>query len=810
MRITDFLNKNSVYINVEAENKDSIIDKLINLIERSGNLLDRDELKKQIQNREEQCSTGVGNGIAIPHAKTNAVKSPCVAAAVCKNGVDYEALDNLPSHLFFMIAVPECANNEHLEVLSKLSTMLMDDDFKNSLINSGSIDEFLKLIDRKERERFPTQKLKSPAQNVQNVISQSELLENEVKQVQISENEISKTENSTEKISNSKRQSKKSPKQKSPKKRVSKSKSSKLIIEAPEKPVEELKKELEEVQIEEKRLKKEIKKAEILDKKFKKQLKKQEFKLKKENEKQELKLKKQNDKEEKLLKAQAKKDALKLKKENEIEELRLKKEYKKLEQQEQKKSKANNKENPQEDFTFPKILCVTACPTGIAHTFMAAESLEKQGKKMGISIKVETNGSSGIKNLLMEDEIKNCDGIIVAADKKVEMSRFHGKRVIQTKVSDGIHKPEELISKILNGEAPIYKSSESNETSEKSDHKESFGRRFYKDLMNGVSNMLPFVVAGGILIAIAFLLDNYEIDPKNFGSNTPVAAFFKSIGDAAFGFLLPVLAGFIATSIADRPALVVGFVGGFLANKNGTGFLGALIAGFIAGYILLILKFIFKILPKSLEGIKPILLYPLLGTLLIGAIMVFGINPPLASLNENLVNFLDSLGTSSKILLGIVVAGMMAIDMGGPINKAAYVFGIASLESGNFGVMAAVMAGGMVPPLIIALTTTIFKNRFSKEERNAGKANYVMGLSFITEGAIPFAASDPLKVIPSCAIGSAISGALSMMFDCTLRAPHGGIFVFPIVGNWLMYLLSIIVGTVIGTFILGFLKGLKK
>lgn len=420
---------------------------------------------------------------------------------------------------------------------------------------------------------------------------------------------------------------------------------------------------------------------------------------------------------------------------------------------------------------------------------------------MGISIKVETNGSAGAKNILTKEEIEHCDAIIVAADKKVEMARFNGKKVIQTKVADGIHKSEELINRAINGDAPIYHASEAGTIVEEESH-ESFGRQLYKHLMNGVSNMLPFVVAGGILIALAFLFDNYEINPSNFGSNTPLAAFFKSVGDAAFGFLLPVLAGFIAVSIADRPAMVVGFVGGLLANTGGAGFLGALLAGFIAGYLVLGLRKVFAFLPQSLEGIKPVLLYPLIGTFLIGGIMIFLLNPPVAAANNALVNFLNSLGTSSKVLLGIVVAAMMAIDMGGPINKAAYVFGIASLESGNYEIMAAVMAGGMVPPLVIALATTLFKNRFTKEQRDAGKVNYVMGLSFITEGAIPFAAADPLKVIPSCALGAAIAGALTMVFDCTLRAPHGGIFVFPIVGNWPMYLVSIIVGAVV----LGFLK----
>lgn len=626
MRIIDLLNKNSISLDITAEDKNSMIDKLVDLVDASGNLVDKNEYKKQVLNREAQSSTGIGEGIAIPHAKTKAVKNPCIAAAISKNGVDYDSLDDAPAHLFFMIAAPDGANNTHLEALSRLSMILMDKDFRESLMNCSSINEFLKLIDSKEQEKFP------------------------------------------------------------------------------------------------------------LD--------------------------------------------------------------------------SENTNTQKSDSKFPRVLCVTACPTGIAHTFMAAEALEKQGNKMGISIKVETNGSAGIKNSLTEEEIKNCDGIIVAADKKINMARFNGKKVIQTKVSDGIHKPEELISRIIKGDAPIYNSSESKD-SENQDQTESAGRQIYKNLMNGVSNMLPFVVAGGILIALAFLFDKYEINPSNFGSNTPLAAFLKSIGDAAFGFLLPVLAGFIAVSIADRPAMVVGFVGGFLANSGGAGFLGALLAGFIAGYLVLGLKKVFSSLPQSLEGIKPVLIYPLLGTLLIGVIMIFAINPPVASINYSLVNFLNSLGNSSKILLGIVVAAMMAIDMGGPINKAAYVFGIASLESGNFGIMAAVMAGGMVPPLVIALSTTIFKNSFTKEQRDAGKVNYIMGLSFITEGAIPFAAADPLKVIPSCAIGSAIAGALTMVFNCTLRAPHGGIFVLPIVGNWLMYLVSIIIGAIVGAIILGFLKGRK-
>lgn len=622
MRIIDLLNKKSINLNLKSSDKTSVINELVDLVDASGNLNNKNEYKQEILVRESKSTTGIGEGIAIPHAKTKAVKKACLASGVSKTGIDYDSLDGAPSNLFFMIAAPDGANDTHLEVLSRLSTILMDENFRSSLINASSADEFLSLIDKTESEKFPEEA-------------------------------------------------------------------------------------------------------------------------------------KQND------------------------------------------SKEVSK--------FPRILAVTACPTGIAHTFMAAEALNKKASEMGISIKVETNGSAGAKNVLTKEEIENCDAIIVAADKKVNMARFNGKKVIQTKVADGIHKTEELINRALNGDAPVYHSSES-ENSSNENSNETVGRQIYKHLMNGVSNMLPFVVAGGILIALAFLFDNYEINPSNFGSNTPLAAFFKSVGDAAFGFLLPVLAGFIAVSIADRPAMVVGFVGGFLANSGGAGFLGALLAGFIAGYLVVGLKKVFSFLPQSLEGIKPVLLYPLFGTLLIGVIMKFAINPPVAAANNTLIGFLNSLGTSSKVLLGIVVAGMMAIDMGGPINKAAYVFGIASLESGNFGIMAAVMAGGMVPPLVIALSTTFFKNRFTKEQQDAGKVNYIMGLSFITEGAIPFAAADPLKVIPSCAIGSAVAGALTMIFDCTLRAPHGGIFVLPIIGNWPMYLISIIVGAIVGAIILGFLK----
>lgn len=625
MRIVDLIDKRSISLALKAKDKQDAIEKLVDLVNNSGNLNDRLEYKEAIIARENQSTTGIGEGIAIPHAKIKAVKNACLAAAVCKKGIDYESFDGSLSHLFFMIAAPEGANNTHLEVLSRLSTILMDEEFRSKLINAQNEDEFLNLIDYKEKEKFPEEK--------------EEALE-----------------------------------------------------------------------------KKETKNSE-----------------------------------------------------------------------------------------YPQVLAVTACPTGIAHTFMAAESLNKQAEKMGISIKVETNGSSGAKNILTKEEIENATAIIVAADKKVDMARLNGKKVIITKVANGIHKAEELITKAVNGDAPIYNHGGNVESLEDSEEETTF-RKVYKHLMNGVSNMLPFVVSGGILIALAFLLDNQAINPANFGSNTPIAAFFKSIGGVAFGFMLPVLAGYIAYSIADRPALVVGFVGGALANTGGSGFLGALLAGFLAGYLVLGLKKAFSVLPDSLDGIKPVLLYPLFGTFLMGVIMTFVIIPPVAALNMGITSLLNGLGTSSKLVLGLVLGGMMAIDMGGPINKAAYVFGVASLQSGQYEIMAAVMAGGMVPPLAIALATTFFKNRFTKEQQESGKVNYVMGLSFITEGAIPFAAADPLKVIPACVLGSATAGALSMMFNATLRAPHGGIFVVPVVGHPIAYLVAIMTGSLVGMVALAVLK----
>ncbi len=534
MRITDLINKKSVNLNLQKQNKLEAIDNLVDLVNNSGNLNNKEEYKKAIIARENMSTTGIGEGVAIPHAKTKSVNSACLAAAVCKDGIDYESFDGSLANLFFMIAAPDGANDTHLEVLSRLSTILMDEDFRINLMNSKSIDEFIQLIDKKENEKFPEEAIE----------------------------EISSISTSSK---------------------------------------------------------------------------------------------------------------------------------------------------------YPKVLAVTACPTGIAHTFMAAESLNKMGEKKGISIKVETNGSSGAKNILTKDEIENAECIIVAADKKVEMSRFNGKKVIITKVANGIHKAEELIDKASRGDAPIYNHSGGNSSSEESREDETAFRKIYKHLMNGVSNMLPFVVSGGILIALAFLFDDYSINPKNFGSNLPLPAFLKGIGDYAFGFMLPVLAGYIAYSIADRPAMVVGFVGGIIAKESGSGFLGALLAGFIAGYIVVGLKKLFSKLPQSLDGIKPVLLFPLFGTLLIGIVMTFVVIPPVTAINNAMVAFLNGLGGSSKVVLGLVLGAMMAIDMGGPINKAAYVFGVASLDAGQFEIMAAVMAGGMVPPLAIALATTFFKNRFTKE-----------------------------------------------------------------------------------------------
>lgn len=636
MRITELLKKQSIELGVKAASKEEAIDRLIALMDAGGRLNDRAGYKEGILARESLGSTAIGEGIAIPHAKVEAVKEPGLAAITVPEGVDYEAFDGSLSNLIFMIAAPAGGEDVHLEALSRLSTLLMNPGFKEALLHAGSKEEFLEVIDQAETERF----------------------------------------------------------------------GKKEEMDEPEKAAEPEK-------------------------------------------------------------------------------------------------------------TGFHVLAVTACPTGIAHTYMAAENLENTGKKLGISLKAETDGSGGAQNILTKEEIREAEAIIVAADKNVEMARFDGKPVIMVPVADGIHKAEELIRRAVSGTVPVYHH-EGGTSEAEAEGDKSIGRTIYKHLMNGVSHMLPFVIGGGILIALAFLLDDYSIDPSNFGKNTPLAAYLKTIGEQAFGMMLPILAGFIAMSIADRPGLAVGMVAGMVAKMGCTfanpaggdvnaGFLGALFAGFAGGYLVLGLKKIFSRLPKSLEGIKPVLLYPVLG-IFVAAVMTTLINPYMGMINDGLTHFLNGMGGASRIVLGMVLGAMMSIDMGGPFNKAAYVFGTAQLAEGNFEVMAAVVAGGMVPPIAIALCTTFFKKKFTEKERQSGIVNYIMGLSFITEGAIPFAAQDPLRVIPACAIGAAAAGGLSMAFGCTLRAPHGGIFVLPTIGNPLMYLAAVIGGAVAGCLILGLLK----
>ena len=645
MRITELLKKESIELGVKVADKNAAIDKLISLMDAGGRLNSIQGYKEGILAREALGSTAIGEGIAIPHAKVDAVKEPGLAAMVVPEGVDYEAFDGSLANLIFMIAAPAAGDDVHLQALSRLSTLLMNPGFKESLIGAKDADEFLDIIDKAENERFGEEEKKTQA-----------------------------AKNGAE------------------------------------------------------------------DKKTEK---------------------------------------------------------KEADQSDQNASAVN---------AHYRVLAVTACPTGIAHTYMAAENLENTGKKLGISLKAETDGSGGAQNVLTKEEIAAAEAIIVAADKNVEMARFDGKPVIMVPVADGIHKAEVLINQAVSGTVPIYHYSgdASGAASEG------------ENLMNGVSHMLPFVIGGGILIALAFLLDDYSIDPSNFGKNTPLAAYLKTIGEQAFGMMLPILAGFIAMSIADRPGLAVGLVAGLIAKMGSTfanpaggdvnaGFLGALFAGFAGGYIVLGLKKLFSKLPKSLEGIKPVLLYPVIGIFLAAVVTTF-INPYMGMINDGLTHFLNGMGGTSRVMLGMILGGMMSIDMGGPFNKAAYVFGTAQLAEGNFEVMAAVMAGGMVPPLAIALCTTFFKKKFTEKERQSGVVNYVMGLSFITEGAIPFAAQDPLRVIPSCLIGSAIAGGLSMAFGCTLRAPHGGLFVLPTIGNPVMYLVAVVTGAVVSCVILGVLK----
>ena len=632
MRITDLLDRRSVSLTAAPKGKSEALDMAVDLMVKSEKISDREAYRKQVYLREEESTTGIGEGIAIPHGKCDAVKKPGLAAMVIKNGVEFEALDDEPVTLLFLIAAPNTEDNIHLDVLSKLSVMLMDEEFTESLRNASSVDEFMDIIDKADSEK--------------------------------------------------------------------------------------------------------------------------------------------KDIDERLA------------------------------------------DTGSAEGTQAKILAVTSCPTGIAHTYMAAEGIEKAAKAKNCFVKIETRGSGGAKNVLTDSEIAEADCIIVAADAQVPMDRFDGKKVIECQVSDGISKADQLIERALNGDAPIYHVSAASSSSAAAKSGGSAGHKIYTQLMNGVSHMLPLVVGGGILIAIAFLIDGLSIDLNslpadqraNFGTITPAAALLKGIGGTAFGFMLPILAGFIAMAIGDRPALALGLVGGMMAASGKSGFLGALLAGFAAGYLILALRKVCEKLPEALEKIAPVLIYPVVGILLMGLLMTFIVEPIMGGINTGLNNALTGMGSSSKVVLGIVLGGMMAIDMGGPFNKAAYVFGTAAIAAGNYDIMAAVMIGGMTPPCAIALATLLFKDKFTKEEREAGPTNFIMGLAFITEGAIPFAASDPLHVLPSCIIGSAVAGAMSMAFNCTLMAPHGGIFVFPVVGNAVMYLAALVVGTVVSAVLLGILK----
>lgn len=642
MRITDLLDAASIQLQGEPQSKKEALDQMVELMAAGGKLNDKEAYRRQVYAREEESTTGIGEGIAIPHGKCDAVTRPGLSAMVVPQGVEFDALDGEPVTLLFLIAAPNTEDNVHLDVLSKLSMMLMDEGFTSALRNAASVEEFLQIIDKADEER--------PDLNQQ------------------------------------------------------------FAGEAEDTAA----------------------------------------------------------------------DAA-----------------------------------PDGTTVRARILAVTSCPTGIAHTYMAAEGLEKAAWAADCSIKVETRGSGGAKNVLTEQEIAEADAIIVAADAQVPMDRFDGRKVIVCQVSDGISKADRLVARVLAGDVPVYHSDHAAaETHSPQKSGKGIGHKIYTQLMNGVSHMLPFVVGGGILIAIAFLIDGLSVDINSlpadqrgdFGTITPAAALFKGIGGVAFGFMLPVLAGFIAMAIGDRPALAVGFVGGMIAANGKSGFLGALVAGFAAGYLIVGLRKLCEKLPKALEKIAPVLIYPVIGILIIGLAMTFVVEPVMGAINTALNNGLTSMGGSSKVVLGLVLGGMMAIDMGGPFNKAAYVFGTAAIASGNYDIMAAVMIGGMVPPCAIALATLLFKNRFTKEEREAGPTNFIMGLAFITEGAIPYAASDPLHVLPACIIGSGVAGALSMAFHCTLMAPHGGIFVFPVVGNALMYLLALVVGTVVSTLLLGVLK----
>lgn len=632
MRITELLDKRSISLDASPKNKSEALDQAVALMVRSGKINDEEAYRKQVYAREEESTTGIGEGIAIPHGKCDAVTKPGLAAMVVKDGVDFDSLDGEPVTLLFLIAAPNTEDNVHLDVLSKLSVLMMDEDFADSLRKAKSVDEFIAIIDKADDEK----------KNIDERLADTRI----------------------------------------------------------------------------------------------------------------------------------------------------------------------------EGSTQTRILAVTSCPTGIAHTYMAAEGIEQAAKERNCFVKIETRGSGGAKNVLTEKEIQEAECIIVAADAQVPMDRFDGKKVIECQVSDGISKAGELLDRAISGDVPVYHAAGANSSQKEIKKSGGVGHQIYTQLMNGVSHMLPFVVGGGILIAIAFLIDGLSVDMnalavserENFGTITPIAAWFKNLGGVAFGFMLPVLAGFIAMAIGDRPALALGFVGGMIASNGKSGFLGALAAGFVAGYTIVLLRKLCDKLPEFLEKIAPVLIYPLFGILIMGLVMSFVVEPIMGGINTALNNGLTGMGNTSKIVLGLILGGMMAIDMGGPFNKAAYVFGTAAIAAGNYDIMAAVMIGGMTPPCAIALATILFKKKFTREERESGPANFIMGLAFITEGAIPFAAADPLRVLPSCIVGSGIAGALSMLFQCTLMAPHGGIFVFPVVGNSLMYVVALVVGTLVSAVMLGILK----
>ena len=756
MKIRDLLAAESIELNGKVTGKKEALDAMVDLMAKSGKINDVEVYRKGVYAREEESTTGIGEGIAIPHCKSDSVSRPGLAAMVVPEGVDFDSLDGEKVNLIFLIAAPNTKENVHLDVLSKLSVLLMDEDFTANLRNAKTVDEFLSVIDAAEAEKDSEEEKKEEEKKAEAPVSNGKL----ILAVTGCPTGIAHTYMAAEALE---KKAKELGYRIKVETRGSGGEKVNLIflIAAPNTK--------ENVHLDV------LSKLSVL-------LMDEDFTANLRNAKTVDEFLSVIDA------AEAEKDS-----------------------EEEKKEEEKKAEAPVSNGKL--ILAVTGCPTGIAHTYMAAEALEKKAKELGYRIKVETRGSGGAKNVLTKAEIAEAECIIVAADTQVPMDRFAGKPVIQCKVADGISKAEELLTKAANGHASIYEAG-GKAADDEEEGKDSLGHQIYKHLMNGVSHMLPFVVGGGILIAIAFLIDGFSVDlnslpldqRSNFGTITPMAAMFKSIGGVAFGFMLPILAGFIAMSIADRPGLAVGFVGGAIAASGTSGFLGALAAGFLAGYIVLLLKKICSKLPDSLEGTKPVLIYPLFGIFMIGVLMTYVVEPPIGALNTLINNGLNGLNGASAVLLGALLGGMMSVDMGGPVNKAAYVFGTASIAAGNYNIMAAVMVGGMVPPIAIALATLIFKNKFTADERKAGPTNFIMGLSFITEGAIPFAASDPLHVLPACVVGSAAAGALSMAFNCTLMAPHGGIFVFLTVGNPLLYLVALAVGSAVGCALLGVLK----